>query len=242
LDLLDSPKKKSRRKPKKINSERDLVRILGERMPIFFVEIYTGNQIHMKKILLLLLLFPSLVFPQRSNVLVKTPIFTVNYSEVYQQPLKVEYQVLCPRGTASRKGMNFYTNDSIITSDDRDYVNNIYDKGHLAPAADFNCNLEMLYATFSYLNCALQNQYLNRGTWRILEEHERKLALSDPKTRVQIVLEYKNPIKLPTGATVPSGFYKKITSGGKVYMYYFPNTRPKSSKISDFEIRVWPKI
>lgn len=195
----------------------------------------------MKKILSFLLLIPTLVFAQRADVLVKTDIFTVHYSEVYQQPLNINYTVLCPTGTASRKGMDFYTNDSIITSDNADYENNIYDKGHLAPAADFTCSQEMLYKTFSYLNCALQDQYLNRGTWRLLESYERELAVKNPGTKVEIVLEFKNSQKLATGATVPSGFYKKITSGGKSYMYYFPNTKPKSSKYSDFEIKVWPK-
>ena len=194
-----------------------------------------------KRILLFFLLLPTLVFAQRADVLVKTDIFTVHYSEVYQQPLKINYSVLCPTGTASRKGMDFYTNDSIITSDNADYENNIYDKGHLAPAADFTCTKEMLYKTFSYLNCALQDQYLNRGTWRLLESYERELAVKNAGTTVEIILEFKKSIKLPTGATVPSGFYKKITSGGKVYMYYFPNTKPVSSKYTDYEIKTWPK-
>lgn len=196
----------------------------------------------MKKLLISLFFLPSFaLFSQRSDVLVRTEIFTVHYSEVYQQPLSIEYTVLCPEGTASRKGMDFYTNDSIITSDNSDYENNIYDKGHLAPAADFTCNTQTLYKTFSYLNCALQDQYLNRGTWRLLESYERELAVKTPGTKVEIVLEFKNPVKLPTGATVPSGFYKKITSGSRVYMYYFPNTKPKSSKYSDYEIKTWPK-
>ena len=91
----------------------------------------------MKKLFLLLLLLPLLSLAPRTSVLVKTDIFTVNYSETYQQPLSVEYTVLCPNGTASRKGMDFYTNDSIVTSDNSDYENNVYDKGHMAPAAAF---------------------------------------------------------------------------------------------------------
>jgi endonuclease G len=192
----------------------------------------------MKKFLVFLLLAPTLVFAQRPDVLAKTDIFTVNYSEVYQQPLKIQYTVLCPSGTASRKGIDFYTNDSIITSDDADYENNVYDKGHLAPAAEFNCTPQMLRKTFSYLNCALQNQYLNRGVWRLLESHEKKLAATT-EVKVEIILEFKNSIKIPTGATVPSGFYKKITAGEMVYMYYFPNQKPKSSKYSDYSIKVW---
>jgi DNA/RNA endonuclease G (NUC1) len=47
---------------------------------------------------------------------------------------------------------------------------------YLAPAADFNCDLATLRKTFTYLNCALQYDELNRGVWRLLEEHERVLA------------------------------------------------------------------
>jgi endonuclease G len=191
------------------------------------------------------LLFPSifliLLGGPRKSVLIKTDIFTVDYSEAYQQPLSVEYVVLCPNGTASRKGMDFYTNDSIITSDNKDYENNIYDKGHMAPAAAFNCNPEMLRKTFSYLNCALQDQYLNRGTWRFLEAEERRLAEKKDKVKVLIKLEYKNSIKLPTGATVPSGFYKRIIAGKDTSMYYFPNTKPKSSDFKEFKIKSWTK-
>ena len=105
----------------------------------------------MKKFFLLLLPLFLLSLAPRTSVLIKTDIYTVNYSETYQQPLSVEYTVLCPNGTASRKGMDFYTNDSIITSDNADYENNVYDKGHMAPAADFTCSTEMLRKTFSYL-------------------------------------------------------------------------------------------
>lgn len=193
----------------------------------------------LKKLIVIIFLIPLLASAQREEVLVRTDIFTVVYSEVLQQPLRVEYTVLCPNGTASRKGMDFYKNDSILTSDNADYANNVYDKGHLAPAAAFTCTPQMLRKTFSYLNCALQNQYLNRGTWRLLEAHERKLAATTT-VRVEIILEFKGSTRLPTGATVPSGFYKKIKAGNKTSMYYFPNVRPTSSRYSDYEIKVLP--
>ena len=166
----------------------------------------------MKRILLLVLLLPVLAFGQklREAVKVKTPVYEVVYNEKLEQPTWIQYTVQCPNGTASRAGMDFYVNDSIKTSDAADYVNNVYDKGHLAPAADFNCTKELLYQTFSYLNCALQNQHLNRGVWRMLEEYERELAKTE-KVTVTITLVFdKKSIKLPSGATVPSGFYKTI--------------------------------
>lgn len=99
----------------------------------------------------------------------------------------------------------------------------------------------MLCKTFSYLNCALQNQYLNRGVWRLLESYERQLAVAAPGTKVEIILEFKVKTKLPTGATVPSGFYKRITAGNKVYMYYFPNVKPITSDYTKYQITTWPK-
>ena len=195
----------------------------------------------MKKFLLLPLILPLLSLAPRTSVLIKTDIYTVDYSEDYQQPLSVEYTVLCTTGTASRKGMDFYTNDSVMTSDNSDYENNIYDKGHMAPAADFNCTPEMLRKTFSYLNCALQDQYLNRGTWRFLEAEERRLSAGKQKAKVLIKVEYNKPARLLTGATVPSGFYKRIVLGKDTTMYYFPNIKPKSSDFKAFKIKSWPK-
>ena len=194
----------------------------------------------MKKLILLLLL-PNLVLGQklREAVKIKTPIYEVVYNEKLEQPTKIQYTVQCPNGTASRAGMDFYTNDSIKTSDADDYVNNVYDKGHLAPAADLNCTKEILYQTFSYLNCALQNQYLNRGVWRMLEEHERELARTENVTVTITLVFDKNSIVLPTGATVPNGFYKTIYSEKtkKTIKYYFANENPTKPKYTDYLIK-----
>lgn len=194
----------------------------------------------MKNLLLLLLLLPTLLFGQklRASVKVKTQIYEVIYNEKLEQPTWIQYTVQCPNGTASRAGMDFYTNDSIKTSDAADYVNNVYDKGHLAPAADFNCTKELLYQTFSYLNCALQNQYLNRGVWRMLEEYERELAKTENVTVTITLVFNKKSILLPTGATVPSGFYKTIylEKSKKTIKYYFPNEAPVKSKYTEYII------
>ena len=167
----------------------------------------------MKKLLSIFLFMTTLMSHSqvvRDSVLVKTDIFEVSYSEKFEQPLRVKYRVLCQDGKASRQGMDFYTEKDYKTSDAKDYETNIYDKGHCAPAADFNCDKVMLFKTFTYLNCTLQNQYLNRGTWRFLEVYERKVAKSY-KVDVEIKLIFSDKsIKLPTGATVPDAFLKII--------------------------------
>jgi endonuclease G len=195
----------------------------------------------MKKLLIFILIsiIPLGIFSQnlRNNINVKTDIFEVMYSEVLQQPLWVKYKVLCPNGNASRAGMDFYTDESVRTSDSYDYVNNVYDKGHLAPAADFNCTREMLYKTFTYLNCALQNQDLNRTTWRFLEKRERELAMLHEVSVLIKCVFTENSIKLATGATVPDAFIKIIEYNGKVEKYYFKNEKPLHSDYSKYLIK-----
>ena len=72
--------------------------------------------------------------------------------------------------------MAFYEVDSIITSDNDDYYSNPWDRGHLAPAAAFTDSYDNLYATFSFLNCTLQKDQLNRGEWAQLSTHEKARA------------------------------------------------------------------
>lgn len=192
----------------------------------------------MKKFILFLLLLPQLLFAQRPEVFIKTPIFSVVYSEVFQQPLEVKYTVQCVDGKASRKGMDFFINDSVITSDNLDYANNVWDKGHLAPAAAFSCSSETLRQTFTYLNCALQHQDLNRGAWRLLEAHERDLAATNKNVEVIIILDFELGTKIPSGATVPSGFWKTIRVNGKTTeCYYFPNTKPATTDYKKFLVK-----
>ena len=188
----------------------------------------------MKKLIFLLVFLASMsIYAQRDSVFITTPIYSCVYSEVLQQPKRVWYTVQCPTGAYPRKGMDFYTNDSVITSDGRDYEANVWDKGHCAPAADFNCTRETLWQTFSYLNCILQHEKLNRGAWRLLEAYERQLALTKV-VKVQIDVIYaKNAVKLPTGATIPTAFRKTISFDNKKEIYYFVNEAPSST---DFKL------
>ena len=68
----------------------------------------------------------------RGEVLVEGSIFTVSYNEVLQQPNWIRYDVRSIEKLVDRDGMEFYEVDSIITSDNDDYYNNPWDRGHLA--------------------------------------------------------------------------------------------------------------
>lgn len=174
---------------------------------------------------------------QYEDVTITTDIYTVLYSQEYEQPLKLDYVVQCPGGGVSRKGLDFYGVDSVKTSNNNDYRNNVWDKGHLAPAADFNCSREMLKKTFSYLNCALQHEGLNRGPWRFLEEYERELALENDTVKVSVIVHFDNDTVLPTGAKIPSDFTKIIIVNNDTLTYKFPNKNVRGKKWEEFEVK-----
>jgi len=121
----------------------------------------------MKKTLLvsLFILIGISAFSQ-DTIRVKNQVFEVLYSQNLEQPVWIKYRSINRPTNVNRGAMDFYTEKTIKTSDALDYKANVYDKGHGAPAATFSDNMENLKQTFSYLNCILQDQYLNRGEWR----------------------------------------------------------------------------
>jgi DNA/RNA endonuclease G (NUC1) len=183
----------------------------------------------MKKITLIfsLILIASIGFAQ-DTVRVKNQVFEILYSQKLEQPLWIKYRSTNRPTNVNRGSMDFYTEDKIKTSDGEDYRANVYDKGHGAPAATFSDNQENLKQTFSYLNCIMQNQYLNRGEWRLLEEQIRKWDDAEPIT-VTIITVFDKPAKrVPTNAAIPSKLEKHIyfEKSKKWKCFSFPNEKP----------------
>ncbi len=182
---------------------------------------------------LLIVAFLSLgiTSPTRENVTINNSVYNIVYSQDFEQPIEVRYTVECNKNSKkyySRKGMDFYEVKGIHTSNSIDYYNNVWDKGHMVPAADFNCNYEKLKLTFSYVNCALQHQDLNRGAWKELEAYEKELAINNIVTIV-IYVDFSESSRLPSDAMIPTGFTKIISLNGKEFKsYYFPNQSIKS--------------
>jgi len=173
----------------------------------------------------------SLTRARVDSLLVSNNIFQISYNEKYEQPNWVKYTVRDIVKNADRDGIEFYTVDSIYTSDDDDYYSNRWDRGHMAPAGSFNDSYENLYSTFSYINVALQYDDLNRGAWVDLENQVRKWADDFGDINIEIYLEFDSShIVLDTGAHVPTAFYKYVIfPDGTKKCYYFPNSTPDKS-------------
>ena len=164
----------------------------------------------------------------RENVIVENAVFKVWYNEVLEQPVQLIYTSTNRPKNVDRGSMNFYNEADYHTSDNADYYANVWDKGHLAPAATFSDSKENLRQTFSFLNCALQNQYLNRGEWRLLEEQERRWD-DDSNLTITVNLEFIDGHEvLPTGGHVPTHMIKHIyfEESGSCRKFVFPNAKP----------------
>ena len=151
--------------------------------------------------------------------------YSVSYSQALQQPLEVSYVVNCAVPEIQRGSKNFKSSPfGTITSNNDDYKDNVWDKGHMAPAASFACNAAQFNQTFYWENCALQHEALNRGPWKEVEEFERNLAKVFDTVRVDIKVDFPGWCEvLETGATVPDGFRRHIQFGDQEVWLYFPN-------------------
>ena len=183
----------------------------------------------MKKIVILFSFLIVSLVSIGQNVRIKNNVFEVLYSQSLEQPLIIKYRSTNRPTNVNRGAMDFYKEPTIKTSDADDYKANIYDKGHGAPAATFSDNMENLKQTFSYLNCIMQDKYLNRGEWRMLEEQIRKWDDTENIT-VLIKTFFDTPAKrVATGAAIPSHLQTHIyfEKQKKWKCYVFLNEKPK---------------
>ena len=196
----------------------------------------------MKKLFLVFLFVSLVCFAQEKNdnYIIEGSIFKVSYNEQYEQPNWIEYKVRNVNKNFNRKGFNFYNVDSVFTSNNADYKNNIWDKGHLAPAASFSDTEANLNATFSFLNCVLQHNNLNRYEWAQLEAQVRDWSYSsnsDIDVKVDIIFNANHQV-LATGAHIPSAFRKTLTfPNGTQKCYYFPNEPTNGKDWTEFRIQ-----
>ena len=196
-----------------------------------------------KTIITAFCIFFSTLISAQEIVDVKTDIYEIKYSQAYQQPLIVKYTVFCKPDSPAfdRRGIAFKSVEGIKTSSSSDYDGNVWDKGHMAPANTFACTEEWLNETFSYVNCALQHQGLNRGAWATLERFERNLAGLYDEVHVDITIFFSNRWTTNSDpARIPSSFVKSITwienKKERTISFEFPNEDTTGKSFWQFKI------
>ena len=180
----------------------------------------------------------------RNDTLIHLKNYSVVYSQKYLQPLKVDYDVICPDDSKRRKdcpsNFTYQLSKNIKTSRHEHYkefdIDSIWEKGHMASRHSLACTCESVKETFTFLNCAIQHKNLNKhSAWRELEANEM-IAAKLNSVSVSIKLEFNDTTNFLGDALIPSGFYKTLIVNGDSTNYYFPNTCPESKKLERYII------
>ena len=113
----------------------------------------------------------------------------LGYNEKHEQASWVSHIVLpdVEKGNVSRT--NNFRKDKLVstgTADKADYWYSGYDRGHLAPSADFRWSKTALSESYFYSNMAPQLPELNREKWASLENMIRDYVIEN-KVQVYVV-------------------------------------------------------
>lgn len=129
--------------------------------------------------------------------------YTLSYNEEYEVASWVAYELTRDEvlGEGSRED-DFKSDPAVRTGSATlaDYKNSGYDRGHLAPAADFKWSEEAMSDTFYLSNMTPQEGTFNRGIWADLESVVRTFAYDN------------GSVYVVTGPVLTDGPYKTIGS------------------------------
>lgn len=92
-----------------------------------------------------------------------------------------------------------------------DYRRSGYDRGHLAPAADFSVSADQMRESFFLSNIVPQVGEHNRGVWARLESHVRRLARAHGTVYVITGPVFDaQPARIGNGVAVPRALWKVV--------------------------------
>lgn len=142
--------------------------------------------------------------------------YTLSYDEETEQAEWVMYRITDKQlyqGKARRTD-NFREDPSVTSGSAtlEDYTRSGYDRGHLAPAADFKWSDSAMSSTFYFSNMSPQLPGFNRGIWKELEEKTRDQAKQDHELYVVTGPIFKNATTTigPNEVTVPTHYFKVL--------------------------------
>lgn len=140
--------------------------------------------------------------------------YILDYEEPYEQAAWVVHFLLNKKGNARRA--DSFQPDPLVetkTALPNDYTNTGYDRGHLAPAGDFNYDQKLKNESFYMSNMSPQAHDFNTGIWSHIEQRVRSWT----KKRGDLVIVTGPVLRkgLPTigkstDIAVPEYYYKLI--------------------------------
>lgn len=123
----------------------------------------------------------------------------------------------------------------------QDYAGSGYDRGHIAPAADFSHSAEEMSESFYLTNMMPQVPNNNRGIWKKTETMARDFATKYGEVYVISGTIYEGEIKtIGNGVGVPSHVYKIIIDpkNNRAIAFLFENTKIKVKTLPEHVVTI----
>ena len=181
-------------------------------------------------------------------IILSKKYFTISYNPEYKMANWVKYTLdeKNLRNKSAKRNNKFYSDPELLkmghsSMAPNDLVGSDFDRGHLAPSADFAWSQEANNATFVMSNITPQHKDLNRQAWRYLEDRIRNWACTEEQVRIITGPIFEVPLKQHySGVKIPSRFFKivlDITPPRKsiAFIYY------QSDKDDVYKLRVVTK-
>ena len=176
----------------------------------------------------------NLPSPVKDEQIVEHSAMIISYNEEHEQANWVLHMITKDvlYGTTGRTN-DFRIDEKIKTGSAviEDYWNSGYDRGHLAPSADFRWSRDALSESYFYSNMSPQDPGMNRGSWAKLENQVREWAIDAEEVMVVTgpVLKPDLP-KVQQGSfrlSIPEAYFKIVIatndSSTRAIAFMFPN-------------------
>ncbi len=125
-----------------------------------------------------------------------------------------------------------------------DYSGSGYDRGHIAPDADFDYNAYDLEQVYTMANVIPQDPYVNERLWSDLEAYERNLTRIFGYLNVLtgIVVEDDPPRIGASGIAVPDGFWKILWNAAFEFKacFYYDNYVLRDTTLDRYDLHKVP--
>lgn len=187
------------------------------------------------------ILLPRFVQPTKSQVIEHIG-YTVSYNEQRRNPNWVAYELTDKEAAGKEPRASKFIPDPLVIGNqatDDDYRRSGWDRGHLAPAADMKWSEQAMDESFYLSNISPQNNNLNRGVWKSIEELTREIAVKYKNVLVVTGPVFTNENGLGSigenRVLIPNGFYKVLLindNGYKGIGFYCENVAGKKKLIT----------
>lgn len=168
----------------------------------------------------------------------------LGYNEAYEQANWVAHIIIPKVNEGKLTRTNDFRRDSLVstgTAVKADYWYSGYDRGHLAPSADFKWSARAISESYVYSNMAPQRPELNRERWADLERFARNYVWAKKRdlcvvTGPIFTDDMESITQGPNVVAIPKHFYKILLDYSQEkpqgIAFILPNTACPKSLIS----------